>query len=414
MYLVVVDPQVALYRYLEIGKRMGYHLLVLAKDPIACRAGEAKYNSELSRPASTYLDELIQCDTSSASSILTAVLPFQGQIAGFIPGDDPYVPATFEAGRVLGFDYALPEDAVCQQLKTAMKRRMADAGVRTADFRVARSLEEAEAAWEFFGRDCMVKMVDYSASANVYRVTTHQQLVEAWEAILSNRWSVVVPFPLAREAILEEFIDGSELSAEGYIQGERIVILNYCEKVTETNFVVVGHLLPALLSVEQESVLEETIKKCVRALGIRNSVFHIEVHMRQGLPYVIECAARPPGQHIVELISRCYGHDLMEISIAAAAGKSVSARRRKPRRHYALFALYPKKSGLLGSVEGAKELRRRGGMVHWHLDVQPGDRVEALASFRQRYGFVILEDQIATGVREKARWMRENVRLVVA
>jgi hypothetical protein len=69
---------------------------------------------------------------------------------------------------------------------------------------------------------------------------------------------------------------------------------------------------------------------------------------------------------------------------------------------------------VLEGVEGVQELRMRGGVVHWHLDVQPGDRVEALKSFRQRYGFVILEDQVATGVRDKAKWMRENVRLVVA
>src|SRR5262249_35060993 len=120
MYLVIVDPQVALYRYLEVGKRMGYRLLVLAKDPVTCQKGETKYKLELSRPASSDIDELIECDTGSASAILSALLPFQGHIAGLIPGDDPYVPATFEAGRALGFDYALPEDAVCQQLKTAM------------------------------------------------------------------------------------------------------------------------------------------------------------------------------------------------------------------------------------------------------------------------------------------------------
>ncbi|MBV9427086.1 MAG: ATP-grasp domain-containing protein [Bradyrhizobiaceae bacterium] len=413
MHLVIVDPQVSFYRYLIVSKRLGYRTLVLTRDPTACRLGEAEYNRELEASNASAIDELVQCDTGSASSIIAALEPFHGEIAGLIPGDDPYVPVTFEAGRRLGFDYSPPEDAICQQLKTSMKRRLADRQVHTPRFLVAGTFDEAERAWEGFGRDCMVKMVDFAASVNVFRVTTRCQLAEAWKAIQSNPCAVVVPYPLSRDAILEEFVGGLELSAEGYAQDERIVILNFCEKITEKNFVVTGHLLPALLTPEQMRSAETAVQECVRAVGIRNSLFHVEIHMRSNVPYVIECAARPPGLHVVDLISRCYGHDLTEISIALAVGTTVKAERREPRAHYGMFALYARTSGALERVEGLEELHSRGGVVRWHLDLQPGDQVQALESFRQRYGFVILEDKTAEGVRSRAKWFRENVRLAV-
>jgi biotin carboxylase len=413
MYLVVVDPQVSLYRYLAVGKRLGYRLLVLAKDSDASRAGEEQYNRETGLK-STNIDKLLECDTGDAESIVKALAPFRQEIAGLIPGDDPYVPATFEAGRLLGFDYAPPEDSICQQLKTAMKQRFVERGVPTAKFRIARSLREAENEWEGFGRDCMIKMVDYSASANVSRVTTHAQLLDAWDAIVSNRSSIVVPFPLAREAILEEFVDGRELSAEGYVQDGKSVVLSYCEKLTERNFVVIGHFVPAQLTIQEESILEKAVNACVDALGIRNSVFHVEIHLNNGVANVIECAARPPGQHMSEFIQRSYGFDLMEIAINLAVFDHVEVRRGVISNHYAIFALYSNISGTFDKIEGLDELDRRGGVVQCHLAVQRGDSIEALKSFRQRYGFIVFEDQDALGVREKAHWFRENVRILVA
>src|SRR3989442_646233 len=52
-YLVVVDPQVALFRYLEVARRKGYRTLVLALDPHACRSAESKHNRETPSKAST-------------------------------------------------------------------------------------------------------------------------------------------------------------------------------------------------------------------------------------------------------------------------------------------------------------------------------------------------------------------------
>jgi biotin carboxylase len=411
--LVIIEPHAALFRYLEVAQR-NYQTLVLSSSPESCLRGELKYNQSMNHSHTSRIDHILKCDTGCRESMLEALRPFEKDICGVLAGEDSFVPITAELGEALGFHYTHPSDAICLHLKTAMKQRFAERGVRSPKFVVAKTFDEAVAAWEEFNRNCMIKMVDSASSLNIYRVATKTDLEEAWDTIVNNRKKVVTPIPLAQEVIVEEFIGGRELSAEGYIQDDQVVILNFCEKVTETNFVVVGHYLPAELSAREEELMRNIAEKCVREVGLRNSVFHVEVHILNDVPYVIECAGRPPGQHMVELMSRCYGFDLMQISIDIATGKTVSSQSREPQRHFAMLALYSKKGGTLRKIEGLAELRSKGGATHLHIDVKEGDQIQALSTFSDKCGFVILEDESAAGIRQKAAWMKENVHLVVS
>ena len=413
-FVVVVEPHFALYRYLKIIREQGYKTLVLTSDPRASLAGEQRHNRRLEGYKDSRIDQLVQYETQEVESLVRALRPFRGQIAGVVAGEDSTVPIAADLGRALGFDYALPEDARCQHAKTKMKQRFTERGVRTPRFGVARELGEAVSFWESFGRDCMVKMVDFAASLNIFRVSTREQLETAWDIIIENRRGLDVPFELAREVILEEFVGGRELTAEGYIQGDHVEILNFSEKLTEDNFIVVGHYIPAVVSDSEARIISGIATQCVRALGLRRSVFHVEVHLRDDVPYVIECASRPPGQHTVELIEKTYGIDLMKISIDLATNREVDVSRVAPHTHHAILALYTKTSGTLQGFHGIDELRSRGGVAQVSLGAKPGDTVRALDTFRDKYGLVILESATSASLRENARWLRENVGLVVS
>jgi biotin carboxylase len=343
-----------------------------------------------------------------------ALKPMRQEIAGVLAGQEAVLPESVDLGWRLGFDYAKPEDAITHHVKTAMKRRFQERGVPTPRFFIARTWEEAMQAWEDLGRNCMVKMVDASSSMNIFRVTTMEELESAWDIIINNRRNVKSIIPLSKEVILEEFVDGRELTVDGYTQGDRVVCLNFSEKITESSFVVVGHVLPALLSSREEEILRQVADQVVRAEGMRNSVFHIEVHLQGEKPHVIECTSRPPGQHTVELMYRSYGFDLMDISVSLAVGDQVFDSATEPKKHFAMLALYSLHEGTFERLDGIEELKGRGGLVHSYLAAKPGDRIEALATFHQRYGFVILEDTTAQRIREKAQWARSHLHMTLA
>jgi biotin carboxylase len=412
-FLVIVEPHAALYRYLEVAQQ-NYRALVLSSNPGSTLRGEAKYNRSMTRSETSHIDRIIECDTGSSAAMLEALQPFQKQIAGILAGEDSFVPVCAELGGALGFNYTDASDSICLHLKTAMKQRFAERGVRTPRFVVARTLDEAIAGWEQFNRNCMIKMVDSASSMNIYQVLTRPDLEEAWDTIVHNRKKVVTPIPLSQEVLIEEFVEGRELSAEGYIQDDEVVILNFCEKVTESNFVVVGHYLPAEVSAREEDLMRTIVEECVRAVGLRNSVFHVEVHIKDDVPYVIECAGRPPGQHMVELMRRCYGFDLMQISIDLATGTKVGEVPRTPQRHFAMLALYSKETGILQKIDGLEDIHTKGAASHVHLDVKEGDRIQALSTFSDKCGFVILEETSANRIRERAAWVKDNIRFVIS
>ena len=409
--LVIVEPHAALFRYLHIA-RQRFRVVVLANRPDKCLQQERYFTRSTGMPTGTQLDRLIQCNTTDVDAMVQALAPWRESVAGILAGDDVFVPISAELGRRFGFDYALKEDAVTQHLKTAMKLRFHKEGVPTPRFIIAGSLDEAKDAWETLGRDSMLKMVDCEASVNIFRVTSVAELEDAWDAIVNNRNQVKMAFTPSREVILEEFVSGRELTVEGYVQNGNVVCLNFCEKITD-KFIVVGHLLPALVSAQEAEVLTKAAREAVLAVGMRNTVFHVEIHLQGNTPYVIECAARPPGANMVELMSRSYGFDLMEISIALATGELVTLCATEPMRHFAMLALYSHEDGILERIEGLEQLQRRGGVVHVHLDVKPGDHVEPLAGMHQGDGFVMLEDTNAVAVREKAKWLRNNVGFVL-
>ena len=64
--------------------------------------------------------------------------------------------------------------------------------------------------------------------------------------------------------------------------------------------------------------------------------------------------------------------------------------------------------------EGLDALRARGGVLHVALGAKAGDQVEALETFYNKYGFIVLGSACPQDMREKAAWLREHVRMDVA
>ncbi len=294
-----------------------------------------------------------------------------------------------------------------------MKERLAACGVPTPPFAAVATLEDAVAQWERFGGDAMVKMVDYAMSFGVFRATTLAELEAAWEAIRASRESLDHAGPREETVIVEQHVPGREFSVEGYVCGERVEILNFCEKLTHANFMVVGHYIPAVADPEEERLLTDVAASCATALGIRNSVFHAEVHVADGKAWLIECAARPPGQFSVGVLERVYGFDLMDINIDLACGRPVGLRRREPRTWNAIMALYSDRTGIVREVEALDDLRARPECYSLRCAVKPGDAIVRLENFRDVLGLALLEAPDPGGVRAAYEWARSSVRFRV-
>ncbi|WP_374032741.1 ATP-grasp domain-containing protein [Bdellovibrio bacteriovorus] len=152
----------------------------------------------------------------------------------------------------------------------------------------AKSELDSVKGWDF---PLIVKPVDSSASRGVQKVSSMNELVDAYEYALTSSRS--------GDVIVEEFIVGKEYSVEALVQNGETYIIAITEKLTTGEngnfFVEEVHVVPATLQYEQKKQIETTVAKFINALGFNNSAAHVEVMVNSQGVYIIEIAARLGG-----------------------------------------------------------------------------------------------------------------------
>lgn len=169
---------------------------------------------------------------------------------------------------------------------------------------------------EGFKFPLIVKPTDRSGSRGVTKVNCENDLSKAINFAINDSFS--------KKAIVEEYIDGVEVSVETISYKGEHTILAITDKVTTgpPHFVELAHHQPSSLSNEiQEKIKSETIK-CLNALNINFGAGHSEFKITStGEVYVIEVGARMGGDfigsHLVELST---GYDFLEGVINIALG----------------------------------------------------------------------------------------------
>ena len=163
----------------------------------------------------------------------------------------------------------------------------------------------------------IVKPVDRSGSRGVTRVDDVRQLPSALELAFACSFS--------GEAIVEEFIEGEELSCEGISFEGRHRLLQVTKKyTTEAPFYIErGHLESAALTEKYLEMVKPTVFRALDALHIRNGASHTEVRVRpDGEVCLIEAAARMGGDCIgSDLVPLTTGLDYVGMVLDAALGR---------------------------------------------------------------------------------------------
>lgn len=163
----------------------------------------------------------------------------------------------------------------------------------------------------------IVKPVDRSGSRGVTKVNDENSL---GKAILRG-----CDLSFKKKAIVEEYIDGDEVSVEAISWNGEHSILSITDKVTtgEPYFVEIAHHQPSKLPENiKERIKEETIK-ALNSLNIKFGASHSEIRINQnGKVFLIETGARMGGDFIgSDLIRLSTGYDFVRGIIEIALGE---------------------------------------------------------------------------------------------
>ena len=187
----------------------------------------------------------------------------------------------------------------------------------------------------------IVKPSDRSGSLGVTKVEKEEDLIPAIKAAQE--------FSFKHEAMVEQFIEGREISVE-FISYQGVHYpLQITDKVTTEapHFVELAHHQPADLTKAQYEEIYELTKRALTALGVTNGASHSEYRItKEGKIYVMEIGARMGGDFIgAAMVQLSTGYDFVKGVIEVALGEF-----EKP-----VFG-EPKYSGVLFVSEETKQL----------------------------------------------------------
>jgi len=152
-----------------------------------------------------------------------------------------------------------------------------------------------------------------------------------------------------------------------------------------TRPIELGHVLPAAISDELAESLRAGTLAVLRAVGFGSGVVHCEWIVRDGTPYLVECAGRFPGDGIIEMIERAYGEPIGEHYFAMMRGLEPPAMPRTAPRAAAVRFM-PALAGEIVSIDGLEAALALPGVVHCDVGPGVGDTVRELRSSWDRLG----------------------------
>ncbi|WP_448321951.1 ATP-grasp domain-containing protein [Streptomyces sp. CO7] len=225
----------------------------------------------------------------------------------------------------------------------------------------------------------VVKPVRGAGSRGVRSVTDPAEYRELREELRGMLW--------------ERYVGGPEYSVEAVSgeDGHRILGITAKRTSGRPRFIETGHEVPALVDEAVSGRIEETVRRCLDALGVERGASHTEVKVEDGRVHVIETHTRPGGDRIPLLTRLITGIDQYELAVRsvlpATAGAGVDP---QPRFAHAAVHYFPWEDAVLVGHADPDHCRALDGVVELVLHAQPGTRLPVWRHSHERPGHVVV------------------------
>lgn len=296
---------------------------------------------------------------------------------------DVAVPSVARACTSLGFSSIPVKAADISVNKLLQRKHMQAAGLRLPAFMPFQSVDEAQANAAHIGFPVVIKPSDAAGSRGVSLVLSSGEIIQAAEEALTVSRSKV--------GIVEEYIDGMEVSVEGFVVDGIFQAICMSEKTrTPPPYLLDTEVcFPDSLSpIEHASVLT-LAKNAVAACGLDNCPVHMEILRSSQGPIVVELAARGAGFRVfTDILPYVTSIDTVDIQLRLAFGEKVIITVKEPLRGAVIAFLSPI-PGRLKSIEGLDQAREIPGIQEAEVYIRPGVVMGKLKCGADRVGHLI-------------------------
>lgn len=323
--------------------------------------------------------------------------------AAVLAGLEYAAPAAAEIAELLGVRGAGVEAARTLCDKLLLRERTEAAGMRVPRWRqVCRAEDVRQFAGEVGAAGIVLKPAQRQASLGVLLLSPDDDIEAAWsECVGADEPKQLADRDLCWRYLVEERLYGEEFSSECVVEEGRIRFLNVTRKRTlpGRHPVELGHTVPGA-EAGPGSPWWSATDELASAVGFSTGILHAEWILTDDGPVLIECAGRPPGDRILELVDLAYGMNTLWYLVRTLAGQPVEEPPSPSR--FAAIEFLVAGPGCIRAVRGTDEARNLDGVQRVDLMKQPGDRVTGTASSWDRVASALAVGETAEQAQGRA------------
>ncbi|MFF1903269.1 ATP-grasp domain-containing protein [Kitasatospora sp. NPDC058218] len=407
--VLIVEPSSSGVALLAEAHALGFETVVASADVDDRRLPDA---------ARAHVDRLVVVDTNDEQALAEAAAALHAErpLAGIVPGFEFYVDTVARLAPALGLPGLRADTARGLRNKATMRRLVEAAGLRVPRHAEATDEQELLAAAAHVGYPAVLKPTESAGSIHVSRVDSPEQLLAAFRSLRADHRTDLGRV-LDGPVLLEEYLDGPEVSVEGYVEDGRAVVLAVTTKMLgpEPYFVELGQIMPHPAAPEAKAAIDAYVAGVCEALGVTRGPFHCELRLPAGEPVLIELGARLAGHRIPKLVEAVTGVSQVRIMLAGYTGLSaqeVGASSAPTAKYVGIACFTAYGLAQYRDVEGLDELRAHPDTLEVQLYVRPGEPIPPAEDFRCFLGHVVYKAESYEDAATRWHAVRDEVRFV--
>ncbi len=195
-------------------------------------------------------------------------------------------------------------------------------------------------------------------------------------------------------AIIEEFITGSEITVDVYIENGKAIVLSTSnsEKIADNDkFVIFRTLNPSTPNLDEK--IRAIAQQIADAFNLKNTTMLIQMLADGDNVYVIEFSARTGGGVKYILVKDVCGFDVIDAIIDLTEGKKVNAQISPRKYNYISNEFVYCKPGVFDHLEGFEELKQKNIVKDYYLFKHKGAGFDGITNSGDRIcGFTVTAD----------------------
>jgi biotin carboxylase len=252
----------------------------------------------------------------------------------------------------------------------------------------------------------VLKPANRQASVGTRVLRERREVHVAWQECVAQDEGIFVPDrPRPLRMLVEQFVEGDEFSVELLVRDGEALFCNVTGKLLFPGArpVEQAHTVPASIPPALTELLRGETLRVLDAVGFCTGFVHCEWIVSGGVPHLVECAGRMPGDSIMPLITRAWASDVLGWFLTVMRGEVLEQTLPTQAPAGAAAWFLHVAPGEVKHVRNLEQARAMEGVTSAEVSVQPGDRTFELRSSWDRVGYVLADGASAEAALEHAR-----------